>query len=57
VQVASDSARKLPDSRRIRVYLGPHTHSGLVLGYGVADLAELKQGVSLPRKAFLQTSP
>lgn len=39
-----------------RYYLGPHTHTGFVLGYGVADLPELKQGLALLRKAFLQVS-
>jgi len=37
-----------------RYYLGPHTRTGLVLGYGVADLTQLKQGLSLLRKAFLR---
>jgi GntR family transcriptional regulator / MocR family aminotransferase len=36
-----------------RYYLGPQTHNGFVLGYGVADLAELRQGLSLLRKALL----
>jgi GntR family transcriptional regulator / MocR family aminotransferase len=40
-----------------RYYLGPRTHSGIVLGYGVAELAELKLGVSLLRKAFLKAAP
>jgi len=37
-----------------RYYLGPQTRNGLVLGYGVADFTELKQGLSLLRKALLQ---
>jgi GntR family transcriptional regulator / MocR family aminotransferase len=39
-----------------RYYLGPHTRTGFVLGYGVADLADLKRGLPLLRKAFLQAS-
>jgi len=40
-----------------RYYLGPRTHSGIVLGYGVAELAELKLGLALLRAAFLKAEP
>jgi GntR family transcriptional regulator / MocR family aminotransferase len=38
-----------------RYYLGPETRAGLVLGYGVADVPELKQGARALRTAFLKS--
>ncbi|MFI4888466.1 MAG: PLP-dependent aminotransferase family protein [Burkholderiales bacterium] len=35
-----------------RYFLGPQTRTGLIFGYGVADLPEMKQGLSLLRKAL-----
>jgi GntR family transcriptional regulator/MocR family aminotransferase len=35
-----------------RYFLGPQTHVGLVLGYGTADLPEIRRGVTVLRKAL-----
>lgn len=35
-----------------RYFLGPPTQAGVVLGYGVADLAELRRGIALLRRAL-----
>jgi GntR family transcriptional regulator/MocR family aminotransferase len=35
-----------------RYFLGPQTQTGLVFGYGTVDLAEIRRGVSLLRKAL-----
>ena len=35
-----------------RYFLGPQTKTGLVFGYGTVDLAEIRRGVSLLRKAL-----
>ena len=35
-----------------RYFLGPQTQAGLVFGYGTVDLAEIRRGVSLLRKAL-----
>lgn len=37
-----------------RYFLGKPTRTGVVLGYGVADLAELEQGIVALRQAFLR---
>jgi GntR family transcriptional regulator / MocR family aminotransferase len=37
-----------------RYFLGPQTQAGLVFGYGTVDLAEIRRGVSLLRKALQQ---
>lgn len=35
-----------------RYFLGVPTQAGMVLGYGVADLADLRRGIALLRRAF-----
>ena len=35
-----------------RYYLGPRTRAGLIFGFGAVDLPEMKQGLSLLRKAL-----
>jgi GntR family transcriptional regulator/MocR family aminotransferase len=35
-----------------RYFLGPQTQLGLVFGYGTVDLAEIRRGMSLLRKAL-----
>jgi GntR family transcriptional regulator/MocR family aminotransferase len=37
-----------------RYYLGPPTRLGLIFGYGTVNLAEIKHGLSLLRKALLE---
>jgi GntR family transcriptional regulator/MocR family aminotransferase len=37
-----------------RYFLGPQTKAGLIFGYGAVDLPEIKQGLSLLRKALLE---
>ena len=37
-----------------RYYLGPQTQAGLVFGYGTVDLAEIRRGVALLRRALQQ---
>jgi GntR family transcriptional regulator/MocR family aminotransferase len=34
-----------------RYYLGPHTRTGLIFGYGAFDLPEIRQGLSHLREA------
>jgi GntR family transcriptional regulator / MocR family aminotransferase len=35
-----------------RYYLGPQTRTGLIFGYGAADLPEMRQGLASLRKAL-----
>jgi hypothetical protein len=35
-----------------RYFLGPQTRTGLIFGYGAADLLEMKHGLSALRKVL-----
>jgi GntR family transcriptional regulator / MocR family aminotransferase len=57
-QVAEDlSERNVKVHTLSRYHLGPATRVGLVLGYGAVDLAQIKHGVSLLRRALIAQQP